>query len=195
MRDLPNLKADLRATALARRDAIDVSLRQDAAEAAAVHSAPLLARLSPRIVSGYWPIRSEVDPQPILAAARRAGASIALPVLVDRATLRFRLHEADEPLVPAGFGTYGPPETAPEIVPDLVILPLAAFDRALHRIGYGQGHYDRALAAMIDAGRRPCLVGLAFAAQEVERIPFEPHDIPLDFIVTERELIAAPSRG
>jgi 5-formyltetrahydrofolate cyclo-ligase len=193
--DLPNLKADLRATALARRDALDVSIRQEAAEAAAALSAPLLARLSPRIVSGYWPIRSEADPRPILAAARQAGASIALPVLVDRATLRFRLHDDDEPLLPAGFGTYGPPETAPEVVPDLVILPLAAFDRALHRIGYGQGHYDRALAAMIDAGRRPCLVGLAFAAQEVERIPFEPHDIPLDFIVTERELIAAPSRG
>lgn len=193
MRDLPNLKAELRAAALARRDALGPHFRQEAAEAAARWAEPLIARIFPRIVSGYWPIRSEADPRPILTAARLAGASLALPVLLDRSTLRFRLFEGDEALVPAGFGTYGPPDAAPEVVPDLVILPLAAFDRALHRIGYGQGHYDRAVAAMIEAGKRPCLVGLAFAAQEVERIPFEPHDIPLDFLVTERELIVAPT--
>ena len=97
------------------------------------------------------------------------------------------------PLVPAGFGTYGPPETAPEVVPDLMIVPLAAFDRRLNRIGYGKGHFDRAVAALVDAGRPPVLLGLAFAAQEVEKISAEPHDIALDFLVTERELIRGPS--
>jgi 5-formyltetrahydrofolate cyclo-ligase len=189
------LKPDLRAEALARRDALPAAFRIEASAAAARRADDLLARERPKIVSGYWPIRSEADPRPLLAAARLHGAEIALPILVDAETLRFRLWQAGAPLEPAGFGTFGPGAGAGEVVPDIVILPLAAFDRGMNRIGYGKGHYDRAVAAMRDAGHAPRLVGLAFAAQEVERIPFEPHDVPLDFIITERERIAAPSRG
>lgn len=186
-----DVKADQRAAALARRDALAPRHRGEASARAAELAEPLLRRLRPSVVSGYWPIRSEADPRPLLASARLAGAAIALPFLADAETMRFRLFEHDAPLVPAGFGTFGPPETADEAVPDLLVVPLAAFDRALNRIGYGKGHFDRAIARLFEAGRRPVLLGLAFAAQEVDKIAVEPHDIPLDYVVTERELIAA----
>jgi len=190
-----SLKSDLRSAALARRDALGADFRRDASLAAAAHAVPLLRRLRPGIVSGYWPIRSEADPRPLLGAARNIGISIALPVLLDGETLDFRAWQPGDALVPAGFGTLGPGAEAERAMPDLVILPLAAFDRAMHRIGYGKGHYDRAIAALAAAGAKPILLGLAFAAQEVEKVPFEPHDIPLDFIVTEQEWIAAREPG
>ncbi len=187
-------KPALRAAALSRRDALPAAFRVAASGEAAARAEATLAEIGPKVVSGYWPIRSEADPRPLLAAARLAGAEIALPVLVDAVTIRFRRFEAGTPLVAAGFGTYGPPETAPDIVPDLMIVPLAAFDRHLNRIGYGKGHFDRAVAALHDLGRPPVLLGLAFAVQEVDKIRAEPHDIALDFLVTERELIRAPAR-
>lgn len=188
-----NHKSDLRAAALSRRDALPADEREAAAVRAASWASTIFRDDKVSLVSGYWPIRSEIDPRPLLAQARVHGLSVALPVLVDAETLLFRLWDPADPLEPAGFGTMGPPQTAPFVVPDLVVMPLAAFDRRLHRIGYGKGHYDRAIGAMLSAGKRPLLVGLAFAVQEVENVPFEPHDIPLDFIATEDELIAAPA--
>lgn len=187
-------KHQLRAAALARRDSLDAAARLAAIAAMAERGAALVARPG-RIVSGYWPIRSEADPRPLLERARAVGAILALPVLLDAETLRFRRWDADAALEPAGFGTVGPSPTAPVLVPDIIVLPLAAFDRQGHRIGYGKGHYDRAVAGIVGSGARPLLVGLAFAVQEVDKVPFEPHDIPLDYILTEDELIAAPKTG
>ncbi len=183
-------KPALRAAALARRAAVDAAGREAHARAAADHAGVLLERFRDHVVSGYWPIRSEADPRPLLRRAAALGARLALPVTTPDG-LDFRLWSEDAPLVPAGFGTMGPPPSVPRVQPDLIIMPLAAFDRRGHRIGYGQGHYDRAIAAAHAAGRDPLLIGLAFAVQEVEKVPFEPHDIPLDYIVTEEELIAA----
>lgn len=188
-----DLKSELRLAALARRDALGVERRRDASERAASIGRTVAEAGRGKIVSGYWPIRSEADPRPWLSVARESGATLALPVLEGPEVLRFRRWNADETLVPAGFGTVGPPPSAPYAVPDLILMPLAAFDRRLHRIGYGKGHYDRAIAALRANGRHPLLVGLAFAVQEVDKVPFEPHDIPLDAIVTEDELIAVPS--
>ena len=187
-------KNQLRAAALARRDAVDGASRAAARERIVQHAGPLFDQPG-KIVSGYWPIRSEADPGPLLDRARQAGATIALPVLLDAETLLFRRWDPGAVLEPAGFGTVGPSVAAPFVIPDIVILPLAAFDRRGHRIGYGKGHYDRAVAGLVAAGMRPLLVGLAFAVQEVDKVPFEPHDIPLDFILTEEELIAAPKHG
>jgi 5-formyltetrahydrofolate cyclo-ligase len=189
-----NAKSVLRGEALSRRDALDAAARA-AAEAAFLRHAGALFDAPGRVVSAYWPIRSEADPRPLLERARDAGAIAALPVLIDRETLRFRRWDTADALVPAGFGTVGPPAHAPEVRPDIVILPLSAFDRDGHRIGYGKGHYDRAVAAILASGARPLLVGLAFAVQEADIVPFEPHDIPLDYILTEAELIAARKPG
>ena len=192
--DTALLKSELRAAALARRDALDAAFRLSASRDAATHAKPILVDLMGLVVSAYWPIRSEADPLPLLAIATERGAVAALPVTTPSGLL-FRRWRHGEPLMPAGFGTMGPSPASPEVIPDLMIMPLAAFDRRLHRIGYGKGHYDRAIDALGAKGHRPRLLGLAFASQEVDKVPDEPHDIPLDFIVTEEELIAADHPG
>ena len=87
-----------------------------------------------------------------------------------------------QPLYPSGFGTLAPSEVAPIVEPDIVVMPLLGFDRHGTRLGYGKGYYDRTLAQM---GTKPLLVGYAFAAQELDFIPREAHDVPLDMLVTE----------
>ena len=149
---------------------------------------PLILQRPPAVVSAYWPIRSEADPRPLLDALRVAGVAVALPVVRDAELLLSRQWVSGALLVPAGFGTLGPgPQT--EAVPDAVILPLAAFDRTGHRIGYGKGHYDRAIARLAALATHPLLIGLAFSTQEVAHVPAEPHDVALDAVVTEREAV------
>jgi 5-formyltetrahydrofolate cyclo-ligase len=93
-----------------------------------------------------------------------------------------RLWEQGAPLYPSGFGTLAPSEIAPRAEPDVVVMPLLGFDRRGTRLGYGGGYYDRTLAQM---KKQPRLIGYAFAAQELPEIPREPHDRPLDAMVTE----------
>ncbi len=178
-------KARLRAAALARRDALSDAFRDDAARKMAETARSLFASFGDKVVTGYWPIRSEADPRPLLEVAAEAGASIGLPVLEGTLHLRFRRWDGDPVLIPVGFGTMGPRPEQPEVEPDVIMLPLAAFDANGHRLGYGRGHYDRTIARLVAAGAKPLLIGIAFSAQEVERIPNEPHDIALDMIVTE----------
>jgi 5-formyltetrahydrofolate cyclo-ligase len=93
-----------------------------------------------------------------------------------------RLWEESAPLYPSGFGTLAPDELAPKVDPDVVLVPLLGFDKHGTRLGYGGGYYDRTLASL---GKKPKLVGLAFAAQEIDDIPRDGHDVPLDAVVTE----------
>lgn len=192
VRPAASVKERLRRERLAARDALPTPVRAEAslaiADRAAVH---LRGHIAGRIVAGYWPIRSEADPRPLMAALERHGARLALPV-VAHPTLRFRAYHTGDALIAAGFGTFGPPEGAEEVAPDLLLMPCAAFDRSGNRIGYGAGHYDRAIAALrVERhGRPPDLVALAFSVQEVAHVPAEPHDRILDAIVTEREWVA-----
>ena len=143
----------------------------------------------PRSIAAYVAMRSEADPSPIVEAARRLGIEIGLPVIVPGAALVFRRFELGHALIPGGFGTMVPVESAPLVEPGIVIVPVVGFDRAGTRLGYGKGHYDRTIAALRARGLRPPLVGIAFSVQEVDTIPHEPHDIRLDLILTENELI------
>jgi 5-formyltetrahydrofolate cyclo-ligase len=140
------------------------------------------------VVSGYWPIRSEIDPRPLMRRLARLGARLALPVTPPRGSdgpLTFRLWTPDLALTVGGFGVHEPGADVPEVEPDLLLVPLLAFDGRLHRLGYGAGHYDRTLAGL--RSRKPVrAVGLAFAAQAVDRLPEDPHDEVLDGVVTER---------
>jgi 5-formyltetrahydrofolate cyclo-ligase len=181
----PSAKPTLRREALARRDEIDAGVRAEASAAICVVAAELIGKRRPRIVVGYWPIRSEVDCRALLETLRARSIAIALPVVTDDETILFRDWSHGAPLVPAGFGTLGPAAGAVEAVPECIVMPLAGFDAAGHRLGYGKGHYDRAIARLRSQGAHPFLVGLAFAAQEVSPIPFEDHDMRLDAIVTE----------
>jgi len=177
-------KAELRRAALACRDGLDPEARRLGAEALARSDA--LPAIAPgTVVAGYFPIRSEIDPRPLMRRLATAGARLALPVVgEDRVTMVFREWREGDELVPASFGLSVPPAGAIALEPDVLLMPLAAFDAAGHRIGYGKGHYDRALDRL--ESRRPRLkIGLAFACQRVDGVPAEAHDRRLDLILTE----------
>ncbi|MGK6323488.1 5-formyltetrahydrofolate cyclo-ligase [Sphingomonas sp. DT-51] len=143
------------------------------------------------VVASYAPIGSEADPAALEDAARAAGCRLALPHVVDRATpIRFVDWNAGHALATGPFGLRQPDGAHAEVVPNLVLTPLVAFDAALNRIGQGAGHYDRAFAAY-PAARR---IGIAWSVQQLDSITPDPWDAPLDAIVTERGWIAGPSR-
>ena len=176
-------KQHLRQEALGRRDAIALDERIEAAIALAERAdePPLDDLPGGLVIAGYHPIRSEIDPRPLMDRLRQRGHRLCLPVVASPTTIEFRELVRGAPLVEAGFGTVGPEEGAAVLVPDVLLMPLAAFDGAGNRIGYGAGHYDRYLATRNDA---PLLVGLAFDAQKVDAVPAEPHDRALDAVIT-----------
>ena len=192
------LKEGVRAEALAARSAVPAEVRAElvailasvgptiARGAAASDRRPVGAR---PVVSVFWPIRDEPDTRPLLSALAGAGVVTALPVTPARGEpLTFRSWTLGDPLVAGRFGTSEPAASALDLDPDLVFVPLAAFDRRGHRLGYGAGYYDGALARL--RRLKPVrAVGVAYAAQEVGAVPAEPHDQRLDAIITEGGLL------
>ncbi|ODT79520.1 MAG: 5-formyltetrahydrofolate cyclo-ligase [Pelagibacterium sp. SCN 64-44] len=177
-------KAILRREAHAARAALSAEEREEAARVVARLFFEEIAYAPEDVIAGYWRIRDELDCQPILIRLMDSGQKVVLPVVQGQeAPLDLRVWEADQPLYEAGFGTLAPSDLAPRAEPDIVLMPLLGFDNAGTRLGYGGGYYDRTLASL---GRKPMLVGLAFAAQEVPHIPREAHDVPLDALVTEQ---------
>lgn len=188
MSDAKEAKASLRQAALARRDAMPEDARIEASLAVADRCAELLPITPGMVVSGFLPIRSEIDIRPLMMLLADRGARLCVPAIVD-GRLQFRHLVRGAPLEPQGFGTYAPGAEAAVLDPELMLVPLAVFDRQGGRIGYGRGYYDSAIAALTDKGAPPTLAGVAFAVQEAETVPMEPHDIRLPMIVTERETI------
>ena len=181
-------KNDLRAAALARRGALSVEARANAAQALAARGLPVDV-VNDAIVSGYWPIRNEIDPMPLMRHLAPRGARLALPVITGRdQPLIFRTWTADGQLLRGQLGIMEPSPQSATVEPDIVLVPLAAFDRAGHRIGYGAGHYDRTLL-QLRASKPIVAIGLAFAVQEFETIPTLPHDVRLDYVLTEDRTI------
>lgn len=178
-------KKQLRLEALARRDALDQVWRVEASLKMA--EAPIDVEPG-TIVSGFFPIRSEVDLRPLMFALRDKGARLCVPAILDKTTIVFRELVRGAELIDTGFGTVGPGPDAPVLDPELMLTPMAAFDRRGYRIGYGAGHYDRAIARLHDRGMKPKLIGIAFNCQEVDHVPDEPHDVPLHEILTESGL-------
>ena len=177
-------KPEIRAIALAARDALGSALRTGAAEAAAARGLPF-AVAAGAVVAGYAPIRSEFDPMPLLRRLADAGARLALPVIMGREQpLQFRSFAIGETLAPGPLGILQPPAASAELTPDILLGPLAAFDRSGHRIGYGAGYYDRSIETL-RSRNRTIAVGLAFAVQEIDAIPALPHDAALDYVLTE----------
>ncbi|MGA0563349.1 5-formyltetrahydrofolate cyclo-ligase [Ancylobacter sp. VNQ12] len=186
-------KASLRSLALARRATLDAVAREQAAEAAAIQALKWLGEVGGEVVSVFAPIGSEISTTPLVRLLRAAGAQIALPVVVDCGKpLTFRLWEPGEELVPsAGPGNIkipAPPETAPAVVPDVLVVPLAAFDARGNRLGYGAGFYDRTLA-LLRGAKRIEAIGYAFAVQELPAVPAESHDERLDAIATDAGIV------
>lgn len=180
-------KAALRVKAHAQRAAIANSVRADAGKAAAAYFFNGISLAPGEVVACYWRIRDEMDCQPILVRLMDSLQPVCLPVVLgEDEPLELRLWEQGAALYPAGFGTLAPAELAPQVEPDVIIMPLLGFDKHGTRLGYGGGYYDRTLAKLT---RKPRLVGLAFASQEISEIPHEPHDVPLDAVVTEQGVI------
>jgi 5-formyltetrahydrofolate cyclo-ligase len=182
-------KASQRVAAQARRDALPAEARQAAAEAIAARAFPL--KTAPgAVVSGFMPLKSEINPLPLMQKLSAAGARLALPRIVGRGSpLSMRAWEFGADLDRGQWGIREPKADAPEVDPDVVLVPLLAFDRAGYRLGYGAGYYDmtikrlRALKPVVTA------IGVAFAVQEVPKVPATPRDERLDLVLTEREVI------
>jgi 5-formyltetrahydrofolate cyclo-ligase len=185
-------KAAIRSEKIALRRQIGEAEARAAANSAADHAIALLhgvRGIRGKIVSFYMPIQGELDPGPLAARLRAAGALLALPhVRTPDEPMVFRAWDADDPLTKGYGGIPEPDAAAPELVPEVVIVPLSAFDRRGFRIGYGKGHFDRTLGPL-EREQRPFTVGYAFALQEVEEVPRELHDVPMDAVVTESEII------
>jgi 5-formyltetrahydrofolate cyclo-ligase len=138
------------------------------------------------IVSAYVAIGDEADPAPLMHALRRRGHKIALPRVAGKGKpLAFHLCEAGAKLVPGPFGLLQPAADWPQADPDVLAVPLLAFDKNGNRLGYGAGFYDRTLDDL-RARHKILAVGYAFSGQEVEHVPHHEGDEKLDWIVTER---------
>lgn len=179
----------MRAHALSRRAEESAAASAALAANLAAVGLDLALRLRPEIVSAYFPLPNEPPTLPLLEALARHGVKTALPVTGPRNTpLVFRLWRSGDPTAKGKMSIEEPLATAPEVAPDLLFVPLAAFDRSGHRIGYGAGFYDRTLAKL-RAAKPICAVGVAYASQVLPEVPHEAHDERLDYVVTEVELI------
>jgi 5-formyltetrahydrofolate cyclo-ligase len=180
-------KADLRAAALAKRDALSDEQRTEAAQALAKRGVPF--EITPgMVVSGYSPIRNEIDPVPLMRKLAEAGARLALPAVMARGkTLAFRAWSPSDRLLLGPLGIPEPSPAAAELIPDIMLVPLAAFDAAGHRIGYGAGHYDFTLEHLRKV-KAISAIGMAFAVQQIKAVPAQPHDVALDYVLTEKKV-------
>ena len=182
-----NPKVQLRANALAKRDLLPPQERQAGAEKLAARALPV--DVSGKVVSGFMPMKTEINPLPLLRKLAAVGACLALPVVAGRGQpLIMRAYAFGDPMDAGVWGIREPKAKAAEVDPDILIVPLAAFDRRGNRIGYGAGYYDMTINRL--RGRKAVTaVGIAYAAQECPEVPATPRDARLDLVLTEREVI------
>ncbi len=190
---MSSTKADLRTAALQRRDRIDPDVRAAFKSRLATVGPRLVVEFSPRrdtlVVSLFSAIGSEPDTTALALALQAADVPLALPVDWSHGTsLIYRRWTLGDPLAMGPLGIAEPMSDAAEVEPDVLFVPVAAFDRRGHRIGYGAGNVDRTLTAL-RARKSVCVIGVAYAVQEELFIPSEAHDEPLDLILTERDII------
>ncbi|TCO69188.1 5-formyltetrahydrofolate cyclo-ligase [Rhodovulum euryhalinum] len=176
-----------RARLRARRQAMSVAAHQRASHALAGHLRDFLSSrpggAKGRVVSGYWPIKGEPDLRPVLAELHDAGVMVALPVVEVRAApLVFRRWSPATRMVLGDWNIPVPPPDAGTLTPDITLAPVMGWDSAGYRLGYGGGYFDRTLAAL---SPRPVSIGVGFQSAQLATIYPQPHDIPLDVILTE----------
>lgn len=193
--ELTKRKAAARKAASAARKAARDAAGPGASAALTANFIGALEPLPGMTVSGFLPIGSEIDTRPALRRLRVMGCHICLPCVVEPdAPLVFRAWEENDTLVEESFGTRAPAPNAPELVPDILMVPMLAFDDAGFRLGYGGGFYDRSLEAL-RAVKRVVAVGVAFSGQRADAVPRGAFDQPLDWIVTERDAIRPGSEA
>ena len=175
-------------------------IRQQAFEASAPAAAAALAskadficdQFAPKSVAAYWPIKSEIDPIPLAQALMARACAIGLPITPQEGLpLAFHQWHDGEALEEGPYGTKQPAAAAPQLMPDLILAPLLAFDEAGWRLGYGGGFYDRTLADLEAKGHHAQIIGLAFDEQQVDAVPIGAYDKPLSAILTPTRFIKA----
>jgi 5-formyltetrahydrofolate cyclo-ligase len=167
---------------IAARLAIPASLRTEMSEQIAARLDAAIGDPAGRLVSLYWPFRGEPDMRPWMERIAARGGRTALPVVVEKGQpLEFRAWRAGEPLE-KGVWNIPIPVAGPAVFPDIVIAPVVGFDPGNYRLGYGGGFFDRTLASL---PRKPLVIGIGYAMQAIPTIHPQPHDIPMDMIVTE----------
>lgn len=177
---LTELKAQARADAFARRKTAFAARSAMDAD----HLRRVLEAHRGKVLAGYMPMRTEIDCLPAMAAHHAAGGRVCVPVIPGQGVpLRFHEWSPDARMVEGAFKALIP-EGGAELVPQVLIVPLLAFDRRFYRLGYGGGFYDRTLEGLRARGPVTA-IGFAFAAQEMAEVPIEPTDQRLDLIVTE----------
>ena len=181
-------KANLRRDAIARRATLAPAERTAAAQIIAAREFPV--PITPgTVAAGFSPLKREIDPIPLMRALAENGAWLALPVVAGRGRpLVMRAWAFGEPLAAGVWGIRQPLPEAPAVEPDILIVPLLAFDRRGHRLGYGAGYYDMTINALRST-KAITAVGIAFALQEIDAVPTTPRDARLDLVLTEREVI------
>jgi 5-formyltetrahydrofolate cyclo-ligase len=188
MESVADLKAKLRRATVARRNSIPAVVRAAAAESIATRPFPVEFGAG-AVISGFMPLRNEIDTEPLMHKLAARGAQLALPVVIGREKpLLMRAWNFGEPLVAGVWGIREPKSDAAVVYPDILLVPLLAFDRTGHRIGHGAGYYDFTLA-QLRARKSVVAVGIAFATQEVPTVPTTLRDEQLDLVLTEREVI------
>ncbi|MGZ6176305.1 MAG: 5-formyltetrahydrofolate cyclo-ligase [Candidatus Binataceae bacterium] len=146
-----------------------------------------------QIIAGYWPLGDELDCRPALGGLCARGCGVALPVVAGQGlVLIFRRWLEGEPMESGPFGTSHPSPRAPVVEPDTLLLPLIAFDRRGHRLGYGAGYYDRTVGAL-RRQRSIRTIGLAYDEQEVDMVPAAAHDQAMDGVITDRRTLWFPA--
>ncbi len=189
MSDISKQKRQLRTSAKIRRSEAFESQASDAAARLAAFGKEFATTLSTGIVSAYYPYETEIDSMGLLRELENVGWKVALPVVVGKERpLEFRAWQIDTPLVNGVFGIPIPGPESDVLEPDLLFVPMLAYDRGGYRLGYGGGFYDRTLERL--RGKKAvCAVGLAFAAQQVDKCPIDSFDQPLDGVLTENGLV------
>ncbi|WP_019219556.1 5-formyltetrahydrofolate cyclo-ligase [Bartonella florencae] len=188
-----SIRAQLRKIGLSRRAALSEKERAAFSQRACQH---FLKRLEAKgedfsrlILAGYLPIKSEIDPRPLFKAITLRGGRLALPVVLDSSTMIFRSYSQKTTLERMRFSTLGPNAENAVVIPNLIIVPLSAFDNQCHRLGYGGGYYDRAVESLEKQGHHLRLLSLGFSCQEVKFIPPAEHDLIVEGIFTEKGLL------
>ncbi len=182
--DVLALKRDLRTRQKARRAEALSTLGTSVSEGLVRHGMALLGARGPGYVSGYYPMEGEIWPLPLMAALKAKGHSLALPVMQGKAEpLVFRAWTPGDPLIPGVWGIRQPAPDKPEVLPDIVLVPLLAFDARGYRLGYGGGFYDRTLRALRSV-KSVLAVGLALDELEVDVVPHLDYDERLDWVLT-----------
>ncbi len=176
---------------LARQAAGDVrksahqALQASASQALAGHGLDFAGELSGKTVSGFIPYLSEIDTRPLLGLLGARGCTTCVPVVIENnAALEFRTWAPGEPTVPGRWNIPVPPDGTPVVDPDVLLVPMLAYDQAGYRLGYGGGFYDRTLEKL-RAMKPVVAIGVAYSAQQVDAVARGDHDQPLDWILTE----------